>query len=96
MADVVLRTLAGGGSRGSKLATVIQRLVLEAAELGELETYQYLGDRGLLTTGRKFPPRWFDRLDKAIETDAFDHLSVDRIVEIMLQGPRYSVVTGLP
>jgi hypothetical protein len=57
MTDVVLRALAGGGSRGSKLATVIQRLVLEAAELGELETYQYLGDRGQLVTGRKFPPR---------------------------------------
>jgi hypothetical protein len=88
MTDVVLRALAGGGSRGSKLATVIQRLVLEAAELGELETYQYVGDRGQLVMGRKFPPRWFDRLDKAIETDAIDHLSVDRIVEIMLQGPR--------
>jgi hypothetical protein len=88
MADVVLRALAGGGGRGSKLATVIKRLVLEAAELGELETYQYFGDRGQLVTGRKFPARWFERLDKAIETDAIDLLSVDRIVEIMLQGPR--------
>jgi hypothetical protein len=88
MCDRVLRTLSTGGREANKLATVIQRLVLEAAQLGELEEYQYLGADGELVTGKKFPSRWFDRLDKAIETGAIDYLSTDRIVEIMLQGPR--------
>jgi hypothetical protein len=88
MADVVLRTLAAGGRPGGKLADVIQRLVLEAVQFGELESYQYLGVDGALVTGKQFPTRWLDRLDKAIETGALEHLSIDRIVEIMLQGPR--------
>jgi hypothetical protein len=88
MASTVLRTLAAGGRPGAKLADVIQRLVLEAAQLGELESYQYLGAGGELVTGKQLPTRWLDRLDKAIETDAIEHLSIDRIVEIMLQGPR--------
>jgi len=88
MADRVLATLSAGGRQATKLATVIQRLVLEAAQLGELEAYQYVSAGGELVTGRKFPPRWLDRLDKAIETGAIDCLSVDRVVEIMLQGPR--------
>jgi hypothetical protein len=88
LADVVLRALAAGGRSGAKLADVIKRLVLEAAQLGELDSYQYLGDGGQLVTGKQFPPRWLDRLDKAIETGAIEHLSVDRIVEIMLIGPR--------
>ena len=88
MAEVVLRTLAAGGRPGAKLADVIQRLVVKAAELGELESYQYLGAGGQLVTGKQFPTRWLDRLDVAIEKGAFDHLSIDRIVDIMLQGPR--------
>jgi hypothetical protein len=88
MGDVVLRTLAAGGRLGSKLAEIIQRLVLEAAQLGELESYQYIGAAGQLVTGNGFPSRWLDRLDKAIETGAIEHLSIERIIEIMLQGPR--------
>ena len=88
MADVVLRTLAAGGQPGAKLADVIQRLVVKAAELGELESYQYLGAGGQLVTGKQFPTRWLDRLGVAIEKGAIDRLSIDRIVDIMLQGPR--------
>ena len=88
MAEIVLRTLAAGGQPGTKLADVIQRLVAKAAELGELESYQYLGASGQLVTGKQFPTRWLDRLDVAIEKGAIDHLSIDRIVDIMLQGPR--------
>jgi hypothetical protein len=51
MADAVLRALAAGGRPGAKLADIIQRLVVKAAELGELETYQYLGAGGELVTG---------------------------------------------
>lgn len=86
--STLLRTLAAGGPIGLMLADIIQRLVLEAAQLGELESYQYLGASGELVMGKQFPTRWLDRLDKAIETEALDHLSIDRIVEIMLQGPR--------
>ena len=88
MAEIVLRTLAAGGQPGTKLADVIQRLVAKAAELGELESYQYLGAGGQLVTGKQFSTRWLDRLDVAIEKGAIDHLSIDRIVDIMLQGPR--------
>lgn len=84
----MLRAIAAGGERSDKLADVIKRLVLEASLLGEVDTYQYVGAGGQLVTGKHFPPRWLDRLDKAIETGAIEHLSVDRIVEIMLQGPR--------
>ena len=88
MAEIVLRTLAAGGQPGTKLADVIQRLIIKAAELGELESYQYLGAGGQLVTGKKFPAWWLDRLGVAIEKGAIDHLSIDRIVDIMLQGPR--------
>jgi hypothetical protein len=88
VADVVLRTLAAGGQLGLKLAEIIRRLVVEAAQLGELEIYQYVGAAGQLVTGKGFPPRWLDRLDKAIETGAIECLSTERIIEIMLQGPR--------
>ena len=88
MAEIVLRILAAGGQPGAKLADVIQRLVVKAAELGELESYQYLGAGGQFVTGKQFPTRWLNRLNVAIEKGAIDHLSIDRIVDIMLQGPR--------
>jgi hypothetical protein len=84
----VLRALARDSVIGLKVADSIRDLIIKGAELGELESYQYLGDGGQLVTGKRIPARWLDRLDRAIETDAIDHLSVDRIVEIMLQGPR--------
>jgi hypothetical protein len=88
MADIVFRTLAAGGTPATKLADVIMRLTREAAELGELESYQYLNHRGQLVTGRKFPARWLDRLDVAIESGSIEIFTIDQIVEIMLQGPR--------
>jgi hypothetical protein len=88
MADAVLRALAAGGLLGSKLADIIQKLVVKAAELGELETYQYLGARGDLATGQKFPARWLDRLGVAIETGSIEIFTTDQIIDIVLQGPR--------
>jgi hypothetical protein len=88
MADTILRTLAAGGPPGAKLADIIQRLVVKAAELGELETYQYLGAGGDLVTGKRFPPRWLDRLGIAIETGSIEIFTTDQIIDIMLQGPR--------
>ena len=88
MADAVLRVLAAGGRPGAKLADIIQRLVVKAAELGELETYQYLDAGGRLVTGKRFPPRWLDRLAIAIETGSIESFTTDQIIDIMLQGPR--------
>ena len=51
MTAIVLHALAAGGQLGLKLADIIQKLVVKAAELGELETYQYLGAGGELVTG---------------------------------------------
>ena len=88
MTAIVLHALAAGGQLGLKLADIIQRLVVRAAELGELETYQYLGAGGELATGKRFPPRWLDRLGAAIETDSIEIFTTDQIIDIMLQGPR--------
>lgn len=90
MTSIVLRTLGAGGDRALKLATIVKRLAVDGGELGELETYQYLDRRGELATGRRIPSAWFVRLDETIEADAIDQLyrSLDRIVEIMMTGPR--------
>ena len=91
MADV-LRALAAGGSRGSKLATIICDLVVQGAELGELEPYEIedptrRGDPHAPRIKRKgFRREWLERLSKAIETGALDHLSTARVVEILLQA----------
>ena len=37
---------------------------------------------------QRMPRDWLDRLEKAIETGAFDLIASDRIVEIILQGRR--------
>jgi hypothetical protein len=88
MADTILRTLAAAGRPGAKLAGIIQQLVAKAAELGELETYQYLGAAGQLVTGKRFPSRWLYRLAVAIETGSFEIFTTEQIVDIMLQGTR--------
>lgn len=83
--EVILRALCGPDAL--KLATVIARLALRAGELGELEEYQFVRD-DVLVTGKRFPALWFDRLARAAETGALAKLEVERIVEIMLSGPR--------
>ncbi len=85
MADVVLRAIAAGGRRGSKLADIICQLVVKGGELGELHQYPYL-DGDEWKVGKCMPRAWLDRLAKAIETGAIDVVSSGRIVEILLQG----------
>ena len=84
------RALGGGFGEplAVKLADVICKLTIDAGELGELEQYQYLGDKGELMTGHKFPTRWIARLDKAVETGSLARFSTDQICEILLAGPR--------
>jgi hypothetical protein len=81
------RALVAGGRRGSKVAEIIRQLVVKGGDLGELEQYEFRDPVSCETkTGRRPQQQWFDRLTKAIETGAIDALSVDRVVEILLQG----------
>lgn len=86
--DLVLNTLAAGGPLGDKLADIISDLVGKAAECGELEIAQHLGGDGQLVRVKRFPSVWIDRLDKAVETGSLERFSADRIVMILLTGPR--------
>lgn len=106
-ADLILKTLAGGGEPALKLANVIQQLVIEAGRLGELEIAYRVESTGRIMTEdeaalmvterpaadrlvriKRFPARWFDRLDDAIERGLLWSYSDERIVQIMLMGPR--------
>lgn len=108
-ADLILATLGAGGPPAVKLATVIQKLVLKAAELGELEVAVYVRSSGQLMSEdeaevlpaeqleavkdhlvrvKRFPSRWLDRLDDAINRGLLWNYSDDEIVRIMMMGPR--------
>ncbi|MFB6460469.1 hypothetical protein [Bradyrhizobium tunisiense] len=49
-ADLVIATLASGGQPATKLANVIQQLVIEAGKLGELEVANYVRSTNQLLT----------------------------------------------
>jgi len=89
MSTPVMVTLAHKGRRGIKLATIICDLVVKGGQLGELDEWVPQADPKLPPLRRKRMPRvWFDRLDNAIRTGAFERLPAERIVDIILQGPR--------
>ena len=100
MADV-LRALAAGGSRGSKLATIICDLVVQGAELGELEPYEIedptrRGDpHAPRIKFRGFRREWLDCLSSVLETDALESMSAARIVELLLHGDFAQLVSSL-
>ncbi|BAL77050.1 hypothetical protein [Bradyrhizobium cosmicum] len=87
MADtsLVLATLGAGGPQALKLATIICRLVVKVAdrEVDGLDKYQVVSF-GRTVNGTRFPERWWPRLDKAISTGAIERLSVQAIVDIMV------------
>jgi hypothetical protein len=87
MADtgLVLRTLGAGGPQALKLSTVICKLIVKVAdrEVDGLDKYQVVSF-GRTVNGARFPDRWWPRLDKAIETGAFERLSVQAIVDVMV------------
>lgn len=108
-ADLILSTLAAGGEPAVKLATVIQKLVIEAGKLGELDIAIHVRSTGELLTEeqaddlsvdqlaavrdhlvrvKRFPARWLDRLDDAINRGLLCSYPDDEIVRIMLMGPR--------
>lgn len=91
MADtsVVLRTLGSGGPQALKLATVITKLVVKVAdrEVDGLDKYQVVSF-GRTVDGARFPDRWWPRLSRAIETGAIERLSVQAIVDVMIEHDR--------
>jgi len=106
-ADLILTTLAAGGKPATKLANVIQTLVIEAGKLGELEIAYRVESTGRVMTGeeaalmvvdqpakdrivriKRFPAIWLLRIGDAIERGLFWSYSDERIVQIMLMGPR--------
>jgi len=76
--------------RSMRLATVIQKLCVDASKLGELETLNFDPDdnAGELVVSKGFPRVWWPRLRRAVESGALMHLSIDRTVEIMMVGPK--------
>ncbi|MCW2086710.1 UNVERIFIED_ORG: ABC-type phosphate transport system auxiliary subunit [Bradyrhizobium japonicum] len=91
MADtsLVLRTLGSGGPQALKLATVITKLVVKVAdrEVDGLDKYQVVSF-GRTVNGARFPDRWWPRLSRAIETGAIERLSVQAIVDVMIEHDR--------
>ncbi|OKO67471.1 hypothetical protein [Bradyrhizobium sp. NAS96.2] len=92
-ANGIVRCLAAEGPEAMALAEVICQLVVKGAELGELEEYE-IPDRDALAAGVVDPPRlkrrgfrreWLERLDVAIERDAFLRMSTRDIVDRLLQ-----------
>jgi hypothetical protein len=83
-------TLLDDGPLGIKLADIICDLIVKGAPLGELD--EWVPDpsdpKAPPIKRQRMPREWLDRLDKAIETGAFETLPADRIVEIILQGQR--------
>jgi hypothetical protein len=82
-------TLGAGGEVGGKLADVIMALVRKVGdrEVGGLETYQVVSF-GRTVNGRRFPERWWPRLVKALETGAFERMSAEAIVDVMIDHDR--------
>jgi hypothetical protein len=81
----LLFTLSAEGPRSFRLADIIRDLVIKGGQLGELESCE-VAAAGVVVQAKHAPREWFERLDKAIETEAIDYLDADRIVEILLQG----------
>lgn len=91
MADtsIIVRTIAAGGPQGLKLSNVICKLIVKVAdrEVDGLEKYQVVSF-GKTVNGARFPDRWWPRLIRAIETGAFERMSAQAIVDVMLDHDR--------
>jgi hypothetical protein len=89
MTAALIQALASRSATADKLAAVICRLAVAAAELGELEPYE-IPDPLHPPDGRlqckRLRHEWLDRLTVAVECGALATMEVERIVEILLQG----------
>jgi hypothetical protein len=83
--SLIVARLGAGGELGEKLADVITALVRKVGDrqVGGLETYQVVSF-GRTVNGRRFPERWWPRLAKALETGAFERMSAQAIVDVMI------------
>lgn len=87
--SLIVSTIAAGGHAGLKLADVITALTRKVAdrEVDGLDKYQVVSF-GRTVNGARFPDRWWPRLAKAIETGAFDYMSAQAIVDVMIEHDR--------
>lgn len=85
----IVAAIGAGGELGEKLADVITALICKVGdrEIGGLDTYQVVSF-GRTVTGARFPDRWWPRLEKAIETGAFERMSAQAIVDVMIDHDR--------
>lgn len=84
---LLIKTLAAGGPRGAALADAITGLIVEGAELGELQEVVIRNPDGQPRTVRTMPPEWLDRLTRAIDVGAFERMSAQQIVARILLPP---------
>lgn len=85
--SLIVATLGGmlGEELSGKLADVITILICKVAdrEVDGLDKYQVVSF-GRTVNGTRFPDRWWPRLVKALETGAFDYMSTQAIVDVMI------------
>lgn len=82
--------LAAGGEGADALASVICRLVIDGAALGELEEVPAIGIDGNPRTIKVPPIAWFERLGDAIDRGVFDNptpTTVKKVVDRILASP---------
>lgn len=84
---LLIQTLAAGGTLAMALADSITGLVIEGAQLGELQEVVITGPDGEPRTVRTMPPEWLHRLVRAIEVGAFDRMSAQQVVARILMPP---------
>lgn len=85
----IVATIGAGGEVGEKLSDVIAELICKIGhrQVGGLESYQVVSF-GRTVTGTRFPERWWPRLERAIETGAFERMSAQAIVDVMIDHDR--------
>lgn len=89
-ADLILATLAAGGQPATKLANVIQKLVLEAGKLGELDIAIRVVTTGQLMSEEEaatMPPDQLEAVkDHLVRIKRFPARWLDRIDDAIKRG----------
>jgi hypothetical protein len=89
-ADLVLATLAAGGQRATKLANVIQMLVIEAGKLGELDIAIHVVSTGQILTedeAATMPPEQLEAVkDHLVRVKRFPVRWLDRLNDGIERG----------
>lgn len=89
-AQLILNTLASGGTRAMKLANVIQKLVIEAGKLGELDIAIHVVSTGQLLTEEEaatLPPEQLEAVkDHLVRVKRFPARWLDRLNDGIERG----------